>query len=54
MTDTLGFTDLKEFQPTDLTIGANKLYFLEVKEKPGMVKVGDTHQWENENDGYLI
>ena len=44
MTDTLGFTDLKEFQPTDLTVGANKLYFLEVKEKPGMVKVGDTHR----------
>ena len=34
--------ELKNFVPPDILDGVNKLYFLEVEEKPGMVKVGDT------------
>ena len=33
---------LKNFKPTHTDDGINKLYFLEVDEKPGMIKVGDT------------
>jgi hypothetical protein len=44
MTDTLRLRGLKEFQQPDQTAGVNKLYFLEVKEKIGMVKIGDTHR----------
>jgi hypothetical protein len=33
---------LKNFKPTHSDDGINKLYFLEVDEKPGMIKVGDT------------
>lgn len=44
MTDTLRLRALKEFKQTDPTAGVNKLYFLEVKEKLGMVKIGDTHR----------
>ena len=35
---------LKNFTPPDILDGVNKLYFLEVIEKPNMVKVGDTHR----------
>lgn len=35
---------LKNFNPISEYDGVNKLYFLEVEEKPGMVKVGDTHR----------
>lgn len=35
-------TKLKNFVPKSKDDGINKLYFLEVEEKPGMVKVGDT------------
>jgi hypothetical protein len=35
---------LKNFSSTSEYDGVNKLYFLEVEEKPGMVKVGDTRR----------
>ena len=35
---------LKNFVPTSEYEGVNKLYFLEVEEKLGMIKVGDTHR----------
>jgi hypothetical protein len=35
---------LKNFTAPDILDGVNKLYFLEVLEKPNMVKVGDTHR----------
>jgi hypothetical protein len=35
---------LKSFKPTYSDVGVNKLYFLEVDEKPNMVKVGDTRR----------
>ena len=35
---------LKNFVPKSNDDGINKLYFLEVEEKPGMVKAGDTHR----------
>jgi hypothetical protein len=35
---------LKNFTPRSEYDGVNKLYFLEVEEKLGMVKVGDTHR----------
>lgn len=36
--------DLKSFTPPDILEGEQKLYFLEVVEKPGLVKIGDTHR----------
>ena len=36
--------NLKQFTPPDILEGVNKLYFMEVVEKPGLVKVGDTHR----------
>jgi len=35
---------LNEYVAPDLLMGKNKLYLLEVKEKPGLIKVGDTHR----------
>lgn len=35
---------LKNFKTSDYLHGVNKLYFLEVEEKLGMIKVGDTHR----------
>ena len=35
---------LKNYKSPDLHEGKNKLYFLEVEEKPGKIKPGDTHR----------
>jgi len=37
-------TKLKNFESIDEFDGVNKLYLLEVKEKPDLIKVGDTHR----------
>lgn len=45
---------LNEYKAPDMLMGKNKLYLLEVKEKPGMVKIGDTHRLvETRNDETL-
>lgn len=45
---------LNEYTAPDMLMGKNKLYLLEVKEKPGMVKIGDTHRLvETRNDETL-
>ncbi len=36
--------NLKEFTPPNELEGVNKLYFMEVVQKPGLVKIGDTHR----------
>ena len=36
--------ELKNYQSHSVLDGVNKLYFLEVEEKPGMIKPGDTHR----------
>ena len=36
-------TRLKNYSPTSVS-RENKLYFLEVEEKPGLIKIGDTHR----------
>ena len=47
--------ELKTFIAPTLLDGVNKLYFLEVDEKPGMVKIGDTHRdVETRNDETII
>lgn len=47
--------ELKNYQSPDFLDGVNKLYFLEVVEKPGLVKIGDTHRLvETRNDETLI
>ena len=46
--------NLKKFVAPDPLDGVNKLYFLEVVEKPGLVKIGDTHRLvETRNDETL-
>jgi len=46
---------LKNYIPPSFLEGVNKLYFLEVVEKPNLVKVGDTHRLvETRNDETLI
>ena len=47
--------DIKKYTSPDFLKGVNKLYFLEVEEKPGMVKVGDTHRdVETRNDETIL
>lgn len=47
--------ELKNYKSPDFHDGVNKLYFLEVIEKPGMVKIGDTHrEVETRNDETII
>lgn len=47
--------ELKNFTPANDLDGVNKLYFLEVEEKPGLVKIGDTHrEVETRNDETII
>jgi len=36
--------ELKDYKAPDMLQGVNKIYFLEVIEKPGLVKIGDTHR----------
>jgi len=36
--------NLRTFKAPTIFDGVNKIYFLEVKEKPGLVKIGDTHR----------
>jgi hypothetical protein len=46
--------ELKNYQTPDVLDGVNKIYFLEVNEKPGLVKIGDTHrEVETRNDETL-
>jgi len=46
---------LKNYKSPDFLDGVNKLYFLEVIEKPGMVKIGDTHRdVETRNEETII
>jgi len=45
---------LKNFKAPSILEGVNKIYFLEVTEKPGLVKIGDTHRLvETRNDETL-
>lgn len=45
---------LKHFKSPSILEGINKIYFLEVVEKPGLVKIGDTHRLvETRNDETL-
>jgi hypothetical protein len=45
MSDFLDHLDqLKNFVAPSILDGVNKIYFLEVQEKPGLVKIGDTHR----------
>ena len=47
--------ELKNYKSPDFLDGVNKLYFLEVYEKQGMVKIGDTHrEVETRNDETII
>jgi hypothetical protein len=46
---------LKKYTPPNILEGVNKIYFLEVIEKPDLVKIGDTHRLvETRNDETLI
>lgn len=36
--------NLKNFQAPDMLDGVTKIYFLEVIQKPGLIKIGDTHR----------
>ena len=36
--------ELKNFKAPSILEGVNKIYFLEVVQKPGLVKIGDTHR----------
>ena len=46
--------ELKNFKAPSMLDGVNKIYFLEVKEKPNLVKIGDTHRLvETRNDETL-
>lgn len=46
--------ELKKFTPAVDLEGVNKIYFLEVKEKPGLVKIGDTHRTVEERNSESI
>lgn len=47
--------ELKNYKSPNFLDGVNKLYFLEVNEKPGKVKIGDTHrEVETRNDETII
>lgn len=45
---------LKTFKAPDMLDGLNKIYFLEVEEKPGLVKIGDTHREVSERNSESI
>lgn len=45
---------LKNFKAPNILDGVNKIYFLEVVEKPGMVKIGDTHRVVSERNAESI
>lgn len=47
--------ELKNYKSPDFLDGVNKIYFLEVEEKPNLVKIGDTHRLvETRNDETII
>lgn len=47
--------ELKNYKTPNFLDGVNKLYFLEVNEKPNLVKIGDTHrEVETRNDETII